>query len=58
MPDLARLVSKQHIADTFKTTPATIQKLIDDGTLKAYRLGPHTWRLDPLEVEESLRTWT
>jgi len=42
-------------ADRLHVHSRTIRRRIADGTLSAYRVGPHLIRLDPAEVEALLR---
>ncbi len=36
-------------------SPKTVRRRIADGSLPAYRVGPHLVRLDPAEVDALLR---
>jgi len=42
-------------ADRLHVHSRTIRRRIADGTLSAYRVGPHLIRLDPAELDDLLR---
>lgn len=52
---IAKFITQQQAAEVLGVTDRTIRKMIADGRLPAYRLGPRVIRLRLDEVEAALQ---
>lgn len=53
--EASAFATKQDLAQRYGVHPRQIQKLIDDGRIPGYQLGPRIWRFNPDEVDAALR---
>ena len=54
MSDAAELATVQDAATRYGCSVRTIRRLIEKGTLQAYRLGPRTTRIDLTHADKQL----
>ncbi len=53
-PPRRRFVSKKSLAQHFELSLRSVDRLLADGTIRGYRMGPRALRFDLDEVEQTL----